>query len=407
MAFAQGSPQLPPMGKVAGVLRTVTERLAAELASPQAQPPEWSEFEWRTARAVAAMHGISGLLAAKLTWRGPEGWEEFLSRQREHIARRQVRMHELLAAVGERFQCAGVPVQALKGAALHLKGLYGPGQRAMADLDLLTSPQHTERATDILATFGLHESHRTFKHRIFEPRDTSRSGSFGEHTDNAMKVELHERICEPLPHRLTDISMLISPAHAVPGLNPYPSRAALMAHLLLHAGGGMAHRWLRLIQLNDVALLAQHFAPQDWEQLLSWRPWWAWPALMLTEKYYGAAAPVAVMVALRTSCPPVLRHACHRQCLSDVSLSRLWFEALPGIEWARTAGEVVAFMARRIVPSKEIRSDREFALATDPSLAHGDWGDLSQVRTILRMLRTRMPRPWPLYNLREALAEPR
>jgi Uncharacterised nucleotidyltransferase len=395
------------MGTVAAMLRATTERLARDLAKPTATAPGWSEFEWRIARAVASMHGIAGLLAGELAWRGPNGWAEFLSRQREHIARRQLRVEALLASIHERFAQQGIPVQALKGAALHLEGVYRQGQRPMADLDLLTLPLHAVRAGRILETLGLRESHQTFKHRVFEPRDPAPPQRFGEHTANDVKVELHERICEPLPHRLTDITQLLSPANAAPGLNHYPSPAALMAHLLLHAAGGMAYRTLRLIQLHDIVLVGRRLTPADWQQLLDWRPWWAWPPLMLTERYYGAAAPGALTEALRTSCSAVLRRACVRQCLSDVSLSRLWLEAFPGIEWARSTGEAVAFIARRIVPSAAVRSDRKLALTTDPSLTQGDWGGLSQSRRILRALSERTPRPWPLHNVREALAEPR
>jgi hypothetical protein len=60
---AQGPRQLPPLATVAAVLRATTEHLADELADLQAAAPNWSEFEWRAARAVAAMHGLSGLLA--------------------------------------------------------------------------------------------------------------------------------------------------------------------------------------------------------------------------------------------------------------------------------------------------------------------------------------------------------
>lgn len=50
-------------------------------------------------------------------------------------------------------------------------------------------------------------------------------------------------------------------------------------------------------------------------------------------------------------------------------------------------------------------SNRKFALTTDPALARGDWGGLSQGRRLLRAVRTRTPRPWPLHNVREALAQ--
>ena len=407
MPSAEALKPLPPLTAVAASLRAVTERLAHELASPQPAGPDWSEFEWRIARAVAAMHGVSGLLAGELRWPGPEGWVEFLGRQREHIGRRQRRLSQLLENIAERCGREGIPVQALKGAALHLEGLYRPGERPMADLDLLTSPQHAVRAAEVLESLGLREAYRTFKHRVFEARDTPRPRRFGEHADNDLKVELHERICEALPLHVTDITQWVFSPQAVPGLNPYPSRAALMTHLLLHAAGGMAYRTLRAIQLHDIALLAPRLTVPDWHQLLERRPWWAWPPLALTAKYYGAAEPQGITSAARNLTPAILRRTCMRQLLSDVSLSRLWLEAFPGIEWARTPGEAVAFIARRIVPSAAVRSDRKLALTTDPSLVHGDWGGLSQGRRILRAVRTRTPRPWPLHNVREAVSEPR
>jgi hypothetical protein len=393
------------MACVAAALRAITERLAGELANPRGAPPDWCAFEWRTARAVAAMHGISGLLGGVLLWRGPEGWVDFLARQREQIARRQLRTLKLLATVGERFQHQGIPVQALKGAVLCREGLYEQGQRPMADLDLLTSPQHTVRAGEILEHLGLCATHRTVKHRVFEAREPAGVPSFGEHADNRLKVELHERICEPLPYRLTDISSLVTPPAPVPGLNPYPSPAALMAHLLLHAAGGMAYRTLRLVQLHDIVLLTQRLTGPDWQQLIDWQPWWAAPPLVLVERYYGTVIPPAVMASLRSCGPLILRRTCARQRVSDVSLSRLWLEAFPGIEWSRTASEAMLFMLRRIVPSEEMRSDRKLAQKTDPSLAQGDWGSLPQSRRILRALGARTPRPWPLYNVRAALAE--
>ncbi len=408
MNTAHRPAQLPPMAAVAAALRTTTERLAQELAQPQGIAPRWSEFEWRTARAVVVMHGLSGLLAGGLLWTGPEGWSEFLLRQREHIGRRQARTQELLARVGERFRHRGLAVQALKGAALCREGLYQPGQRPMADLDLLVSPRDGTRALAALEELGLRESHRTFKHRVFEePCAGQRVRSFGEHGENVLKVELHERICEALPQRLTDISWLVSARESPPGLNPYPSRAALMAHLLLHAAGAMAYRTLRMVQLHDIALLAPRLIDRDWQELIGWQPWWAAAPLMLAERYYGEILPPPFSGPLRSLCPPILRRACARQRLTDVSLSRLWLEAFPGLEWARSAGEAALFAFRRIIPGAEVRNDRRRALATDPGLAQGDWGGLSQTRRILRAIRAPTPRPWPLHNVREALAEPR
>jgi hypothetical protein len=88
---------LPPLVSVAAALCAVTEHLTREFASPQPAAPDWSEFEGRTALAVLAMHGISGLLAGKLLWRGLDGWAKFLSLQRDHIARRIVPSAEVRA----------------------------------------------------------------------------------------------------------------------------------------------------------------------------------------------------------------------------------------------------------------------------------------------------------------------
>jgi hypothetical protein len=59
----------------------------------------------------------------------------------------------------------------------------------MADLDLLTLPQHAERAGKILETLGLRESHRTVKHRVFDARVSTRSRSFAEHADNDVRAD--------------------------------------------------------------------------------------------------------------------------------------------------------------------------------------------------------------------------
>ncbi len=397
---------LPPAAVVQAALRTTTERLAAELASPRPAAPAWTPFEWRIARAVAVMHGVSGLLAARLAWHGPPGWLDFLREQHAHTAARQGRLLELRERVSAAFAQVGIPAQALKGAVLEAMQLYRPGERPMADLDVLVSPPHAERAAGALARLGLHETQRTIKHRVFEAQPGAAAAHFGEHADNPLKVEFHERICEPLPLYLTDITRRVAGRDLHPGLNPYPSPAALMAHLLLHAAGGMTWRTLRLIQLHDIALLAGTLAVRDWEELLADAPGWAWPPLSLATHYYGSLLPSPLAQAARAACPRILRHVSARQRLSDVSLSRLWIEPLPGIEWAQSPAEALGFAARRLVPSAQTRAERRSSLATEPSLRDGDWGRISQARRVLRVLRTRTPRPWPLHNVRAALALP-
>jgi hypothetical protein len=90
----------------------------------------------------------------------------------------------------------------------------------------------------------------------------------GEHADNYLKVELHARIAEKLPLRITDVTDSVYPRTPHPGLNAYPSNAALMIHLLIHAAGAMASRSLRLLHLHDIALVSSRMAGSDWDELV-------------------------------------------------------------------------------------------------------------------------------------------
>jgi hypothetical protein len=407
MDGAEDSLQLPPPAVVAAALRTTTERLAHELADPQHSAPDWSEFEWRAARAVAAMHGVSGLLAITLRWRGEAGWQEFLSAQREHIARRHLRIQRLIGLIDSQLRARGIPSLALKGAALHAEGVCQPGERPMGDVDLLVRPEHVEGATEVLVFLGLRESARTVRHRVFSPTQSRSPVIFGEHADNDIKVELHERIIESLPARVTDITQYVFPRDARAGLNSYPSAAALMGHLLLHAAGGIVDRSVRLIQLHDIALLARRLTQADWLQILGWKPWWAFPPLTLTERYYGAVVPDTIRMLARELCPFILRRNCVQQLLSDVSLSRLWIDAFPGLAWARSAREAGRYIVRRVVPNVQLRLDRQQELENMPGLAASDWARLTQRRRILRFLTSRTTRPLSAYNIRAALTRPR
>ena len=57
---------LPPYTVLRAALGRTTEFLAHELHAPRASAPDWNELEWNVARAVAAMQGITVLLANRL-----------------------------------------------------------------------------------------------------------------------------------------------------------------------------------------------------------------------------------------------------------------------------------------------------------------------------------------------------
>ena len=399
---------LPPLRTLQRALREVTESLAISLARPLAASPQWSELQWRLAPAVAAMHGVSPLLAGAHHWRGPPEWQPFLAEQREQTLLRQQRIAALLAQIDERARSAGIAMIALKGAALHAAGVYAAGERPMADLDLLTHPADVESAVAVLLALSYHDAGTTWKHQGFDPAAAERHAVLGEHADNPIKIDLHHRIVERLPLPVTDLTDIVYPRHGDPGVNPYPSLAALMTHLLAHTAGCMAHRGLRLIQLCDIARLAARMAGTDWETLAGLhgrarRLWWAAPPLMLTDRYFPGIIPREVLTDVRRDCPWLLRRVAARRTLSAFSYSHLYIDPIPGVIWARSASQALGYVVGRVFPSREQLAQMDVVAKTGPWDAEPRWHQQSQARRILQWLSSRPTRTETLQPIRAAL----
>jgi hypothetical protein len=396
-------------GKLQAVLSKVTERLAHELAEPTCVEPDWSDLDWSIATAVAAMHGVSALLSRSLRWRGPEGWKQFLEGQRTHVARRHARIEQLLLEIDRSAREAGIGMMTLKGVALHSLGLYTGGERPMADVDLLVDPQEGARAVCLIESLGFREFRASFKEKAFAPLESHSPGALGEHSDNDITIELHERIRERLPLHVTDITEAVFPRRLQPGLHGYPSRAALMTHLLLHTAGEMTTKSVRLVHLHDLALVGGRMTEADWEALLQWscggrRLWWALPPLRLTLRYYPLSIPSRTLRALRSDCPWILRRSARRPILTDVSFSHPWVDAFPGIEWARSVREMLGYAAGRLRPSAEHLAARAASAVSQDWAADSQWATLSQGRRIARWLVARQVRPMTLHVLRTVAA---
>jgi hypothetical protein len=403
---------LPPIAEIGAALADATEVLARQLTVPTVEPPNWGEFEWRIARAVATLQGISSQLKAGLRWAGPPGWEEFLAAQRDHVAARHRNIAQLLERIDSGARSEGIALVALKGAALHANGVYEPGERPMADVDLLVSEADLKAATRLLDACGYEAGLVTWRHQLFEPRHhgDSVAASFGEHTDNPIKIELHTRILERLPIHEIDITQSLFSNNAHSGLNAYPSAASLMMHLLLHAAGNMRAHALRLIQLYDIARLSARFGTPDWEELLMARPnneglWWAMAPLMLTARYFPNTIPPSVITRLNAECPWLLRKFARRQRLVDVSWSNVKAYALPGIEWSRTPGEALRFIMSRIWPGRDARAELHFYAAHHPGASTVRWYGISQGARILRWIFLKPPRVQTLLVVRAALSQ--
>jgi hypothetical protein len=390
-------------------LQSVTEVLARELARPTALAPEWSGFEWALARAVAAIHGVSPLLADRLRWRGPAGWSDFLAQQKIHTATRFERIRSLLQQIDDDARRAGVTFTPLKGAALHLSGVYAPGERPMADLDLLVPETQCAEAARLFTRLGYRETLRTWKHQAFECPGDHSPAALGEHTDNALKIELHSYIRECLPLRAVDISAIVFPARPDTGLNAYPSHAALLLHLLLHAAGSLTFRGLRLLQLHDIARLACRMTDEDWNEVLRDVPgsgaqglWWAYPVLTLAARYYDCV-PAEVLAQAARDCPWLLRRAYRDRTVGQASLSNLWVSAFPGIAWARPPLATLRYVATRVLPSRETRAQRRTVAVAQPRVSGGAWAQLSQGRRMVRWMLAPQARHETLEPVRAAL----
>ncbi len=399
-------------------LREITETLSRELAQPSREAPSWSDHEWTLARAVAVMHGVSPLLAQSLRWRGPDVWNDFLSRQRDHTVRRHARIVDLVRRIDEYARDRGIVAVALKGVALHSIGIYSAGERPMADIDLLVRPDDSQRTALMLESLGYRAMPASWKEQPFVPVeaqcvpvDTGDSESLGERAHAAIKIELHQRICERLPLRITDISERIFPIGSKAGLNGYPSTASLMAHLLLHAAGAMTSQTLRLLHLHDISALSTRMSAADWDELLSGavgqRLWWGLPPLRMTSMYFAGTVPKDVIAALERECHWLLARASSRKTLTDVSYSHLWVDAFPGIEWTRSASEMLAFMCSRVWPSAEHLAIREVTFATQAWASANDWLGLPQSRRIAKWVTSRPQRPVTLHSVNTAIAQAR
>lgn len=400
---------LPPLKAVEAGLRRATEALAAELARPGQATPDWDGLDWRLASAAAAVHGVSPLLEGRCRWQYPP-WQRFLRAQRAHVEHRQRRIATLLARIDGDARAIGLAVVPLKGAALHARGVYAPGERPVADIDLLVREDASASAIAMLQSLGYVESYAQWKHRVFKPAHGRPVAGLGEHRDTPVSIELHVRIQERLPVSVVDITDSIFPPRARAGLNDYPSIGSLMGHLLLHAAGNTCNRSLRLMHLHDIALLSGRMGADDWAALETCdgggAPWWALPPLGMVDRYYPGAVPAGVLSRLARRCPLPLRTISRRQTLTRVSCSGLWLDPFAGVEWSRSAVEAGRYLKNRIRPPEEAIQERADMVRTQLWLQGQDWVRMSHGRRMLKWLSRPVPRMDILYAVRAAMESP-
>ncbi len=401
---------LPGYRAVAAALRMTTERLVREIAEPQRFAPGWDQFEWAVARAVCAMHGISGLLAARLRWRGPESWRDFLRQQRAETASQFARAGQLLAKLDQLLGNAGIPFVALKGSAIRTLQLHEPGDRPQADIDLLVHPDDLARAGAALSLIDYELILSKRREVTYAPKQCTVADALGEHPANPLKIELHARVSEELPVEAVDITSSLFPSRVKPGANPYASLAALMRHTCLHAAGSMRVNAMRFLQIWEIAQLARRLSDADWRELVGEgrgirQSWWLYPPLAIAARYVPGSVSAQWLAALRKVCPLRLRRRYARVRVYDVSWSNLRIAALPGHEWSRNPLQVLRLARNRVWPSRVAREELDAFLRTTPQLTQLRWYGVSHLERIARWTFTRPPRVQTISAVSLALRE--
>jgi hypothetical protein len=212
--------------------------------------------------------------------------------------------------------------------------------------------------------------------------------------------------------RKVDITEGLTSGRERPGLNNYPDLVSLLVHLLLHAAGNMRAHALRQIQLHDIALVGGLLYDRDWGLLLELRhdgetPWWLYPPLALTARYYPNHIPADVLRTARAACPGILRLAAARHSLTDVSWSNLRIHAFPGIAWSRTLLDAWRFVRSRVLPSGSSLAELEIARRAQPQLDAVPWYGVPHGQRIARWLFSRPPRVQTIMSVIAALRDDR
>jgi len=336
------------------------------------------------------------LLGNRLRWRGPPAWEAFLAGQREQSVLREALLGRLLERIDSVTRDARIACVALKGSALRSLGLYAPGERPSGDIDLLVRKSDAAAVATAIASLDYVLFADVKRHTTYVPRKLETPISLGEHAANTISIEVHTLVAEALPIRNVDITERLLPERPVPGVNRYPSDAALLLHLLLHAADNMKTHCLRQLQLHDIALLLGRLGAADWDAMheaaSAGELWWAFPPLAMTERYYDCRAPRALLRDVRRSCPVILRRVSDRHELTDVSWSNLRISALPGIAWSHTPIEALRYAWRRVSPERDTLEEVRTAVELQPHLRIVPWYQVSQSKRIVRWLVSRPPR---------------
>jgi len=269
-----------------GGLSSVSDRMIAYVAGllqeNPTRPPNASITEWKELLACLAPHWVIPLLYYKIR-ELPEEFSppgEIVDYLRLGFLKSRVRAERLdgqLAKILEAFRNDGVPVLVLKGPAL-AHGVYpDAAARPHSDLDLLVLPKTMARARKILTGLGYRLLGRRFE--FAKPFNHHENYSPPTKSPTYPHIELHWDLTSVHgPGWVSRLQGLFDRAVSV-STTAVTFKTLNPVDALIHRTLSIAwikYRHLRLIWINDVALLARDLkVPDDWillqEQCEVWR----------------------------------------------------------------------------------------------------------------------------------------
>lgn len=212
-------------------------------------------------------------------------------------AMRNIRAMHLLEWVAGRFNQAGIPVMALKGAALYLTIYRRPGRREMTDLDLLIRPEDADRAMKVLEDLGCHRGETPFREDFFPKYYYEVQYRIGSMCPIAIDLHVRPfrllRLARTVPEdafwkRATAVTI----GHATVLV---PSDDDMLVHLAAHSAihGNQLEKWLEDIH----AWIAARGRDLDWDRFLATTGAWRLAAAVRsgierTEQRFGSTLPL-------------------------------------------------------------------------------------------------------------------
>lgn len=378
-------------------LERVTESFAWMLARQNlAVLKDWTDAEWALAPQTAFVLGVGPLLYVLFrnlprSASAPLEFRDALEHQYLKNGQRVMRFEEEFGQIVHALARVRVSLIPLKGIELGRAYYTDSATRPLADLDVLIKPNDFAAVRERLTSLGYVVENESDKPNFVRPDNRHPVSFDSEHPDNPRRVEVHFSLRDEYRGGIVDwTEEAWETAHAPPGdiTTRQLDISVLWKHLLSHTSRDILSCRVRLIQLQDLALVAR---------VITARGCWSstrgptdarvarflYPALALVERYWGKLVPPEYVRAVAAHTPKRLRAWCERQTLFDVSwLSGKHIGALQAVWlWALTPYDALG-MGRVMWQRRELRLRHLF-----PNLARSRWFFLAYPAYLLDQVR--------------------